>query len=209
MKPDKDYTERSSRRGFFSSSYHRHFEGYSEYEVIDEKGEARIRRVYTGMYYIPQMDKKQRILHRLILSALWIFVWALFIFGASRQEAGNSSWYVGLCQAVDIAVLVWIGSGLFNYLLASPQMTIGEWRSSAQRVKYGCLCASVLLAVTGAMTILDLVIGGEGTAAHLLSASCFFLTAFCMAVSWIKEHRVVYKRVPSEEHAPGYAARIR
>lgn len=209
MKTDKDYTEQSSRRGFFSSSYHRHFEGYAEYEMVDEKGEARIQRVYTGMYYIPELDKKQRILHQLVQSTLWLLAWAVFIFGASRQGAGNGAWYVGLWQAVDIAVLVWVGAGIFNYLIASQKMTVGEWRSSAQRVKHGCICASITMVATCFMTILDLVLTGENVNAHLIGASSFLGAALCMAVSWRKERRLVYKRVPSDEHAPGYAAQIR
>lgn len=209
MKTGKDYTEQSSRRGFFSSSYHRHFEGYAEYEMVDERGEARIQRVYTGMYYIPELDKKQRILHRLVQSTLWLLAWVVFVFGASRQGAGNSAWYVGLCQAVDIALLVWIGSGIFNYLIASKKMTVGEWRSSAQRVKHGCICASISMAATCSAAILDLVLTGENANAHLISASSFLAATLCMVALWLKERRLVYKRVSSDEHAPGYAAQIR
>lgn len=209
MKTDTEYAQERPRHGFFSSSYHRHFEGYAEYEATNEKGEAVIRRVYTGMYYIPELSGKQRVLHRLVQGLFWMASWAVFLYGASRQEAGNDVWYVGLCQAVDIGVLVWIGSGLFNYLIASPKMTVGEWRGSTQRLRRGCACGAAAMTATGLMTVLNLVLTGEGTAAHLGSTGCFLLAALCMALSWRKERRIVYSRVPSEEHAPGFAAQIR
>lgn len=209
MKTESEIAQERSNRSFFSSSYHRYFEGYSEYEVTDEKGVSRIRRIYTGMYYIPELDRKQWILHRLVQSMLWIAAWALLIFGASRQGAGNSIWYVGICQAVDVAVLVWIGSALFNYLIASAKMTVGEWRSSAQRIIRGSICALVSIVVTAVMTVLDLMLTGEGTVEHLCSTACYLLASLCMVTMWMTERRIVYKRVPSTERAPGFAAQIR
>lgn len=209
MKTDREITQERSQHSFFSSSYHRHFEGYSEYEVTDEKGVTRIRRIYTGMYYISELDRKQLVLHCLIQSTLWIAAWVLLIFGASRQGAGNSTWYVGLCQAADIAALIWTGSGLFNYLIASSKMTVGEWRSSVQRVKHGCICALAAMAATGVMTVLDLILTEKGVAEHLLSTACYLLASLCMVTMRIIERRIVYKRVPSTERAPGFAAQIR
>lgn len=209
MKTGGENTQKYSQHGFFRSSYHRHFEGYAEYEAVDERGVAIIRRVYTGIYYIPELDRKQMVRHRWIQIGLWVAAWAVFIFGASRQGSGNSTWYVGLCQAVDIAVFVWIGSGLFNYLIASPKMTVGEWRSSAQRVKHGSICALASTVATGLMTVLNLILTGEEIAGHLISAVCFVLAALCMAVSCMNEQRIVYKKVLSEENAPGFAAQIR
>lgn len=201
--------EERSRRDFHRVSYHRHFEGYSEYEVVDEKGHVHIRRVYTGMYYAHPFEKKQRILLKAMLVVIWLAAVALFTLGAMQPGAGNNKWYVSVWQVGDVIGLAWTLFGLFNYLTVPPKMTIGDWRSSSQKLRCGSIFAAVFLLVTALMILFDLALTASNVGMYLLCALCFLISGVCMIAEWWIEGKVVYKKTASEETAPDYAARIR
>lgn len=201
--------EKKTRRDFHRASYHRHFEGYSEYEVVDEKGYTRIRRVYTGMYYTHPLEKRRRILLKAVFSVLWLVAVVLFVLGAMQSGAGNNRWYVSIWQVGDVVGLAWALFGLFNYLTVPRKMTIGDWRSSSQKLKHGSLFAAVFLWVTAIMILLDLILSAVNTGMHMLCAVCFLFSGICMIAEWFFENKIVYKQTASEETAPDYAARIR
>lgn len=201
--------EERTRRDFHRAAYHRHFEGYSEYEVVDEKGYTRIQRVYTGMYYIHPLEKRQRILLKVVFVALWLVAVALFVLGAMQPGTGNNRWYVSIWQVGDVVGLAWALFGLFNYLTVPRKMTIGDWRSSSQKLKHGSLFAAVFLWVTAIMILLDLILSAVNVGMHLLCAVCFLFSGLCMIAEWFLENKIVYKQMASEATAPNHAAHIR
>lgn len=201
--------EKKTRRDFHRAAYHRHFEGYSEYEVVDAKGYTRIQRVYTGMYYTHPLEKKQRAFLKAALTALWMAAVALFVLGAMQSGAGNNEWYVNVWQVGDVVGLAWAFFGLFNYLTVPRKMTIGDWRSSSQKLKHGSVFAAVFLWITALMVLLDLILSAANVGTHLLCVGGFLFSGFCMIAEWFLEDRIVYKQTASEETAPDYAARIR
>lgn len=81
----KKQNGRSSRFGLHRAAYHRHFEGYSEYEVVDENGYAHIKRVYTGMYYTHPLEGRRRVLLKALFSALWAAAAVLFVLAAAQR----------------------------------------------------------------------------------------------------------------------------
>ena len=54
----RDEREERGKRRFHSDSYHRHFEGYSEFYAVDDKGKTVLKRAYTGEYYTLNLTKK-------------------------------------------------------------------------------------------------------------------------------------------------------
>lgn len=201
--------EEKTRRDFHRAAYHRHFEGYSEYEVVDEKGYTRIQRVYTGMYYTHPLEKRQRILLKALFSVLWLAAAVLFVLGAMQPGVGNNQWYVSVWQVGDVVGLAWAFFGLFNYLTVPQKMTIGEWRGSSQKLKHGSLFAAVFLWITALMVLFNLILGMENVWMYLLCVGCFLFSGFCMIAEWLLENKIIYKQSASEERVPGHAVRIR
>lgn len=214
----KDFAEKLNRRvegpkgrsgrGFHSASYHRHFEGYSEYESIDEKGRRFINRVYTGDYYSHDMGKKKLLLTKLAYLLVWAAACALAVIAAVQNGVGNNHWYVAIWQAGDVVGMAWAFSGLFNYFINPRMMTIGDWRSSSLRLKRGNVVAAAFLAATGAAMLFDLVISRNNVGEHVLFAFCFLLASGLMMLQWRVESKMPYKKTPSRESAPEHASHI-
>lgn len=214
----KDFAEKLNRRvegpkgrsgrGFHSASYHRHFEGYSEYESIDEKGRRFINRVYTGDYYSHDMEKKKRLLAILTLLVIWMAACAIAVIAAVQTGVGNNRWYVAMWQAGDVIGFAWSFSGLFNYLTNPRMMTVGDWRSSSLRLKRGSMVAASFLFATGVAVLFDWIISRENAGGHVLFALCFLLSGGLMLLQWYIEQKMPYKKTPSKKTAPEYASHI-
>ena len=129
--------------GYHSAAYHRHFEGWSEFEEQKTNGKVKIRRVYTGAWYRQDLSDRGRILLKLLFSILFVFAVVLFIFCSTQYVGSNQCWYVAITQAGAIVGLVWMGIGLFNYLTAKKSMTIAEYRSSSGTLKVGSMIAAI------------------------------------------------------------------
>lgn len=205
----KKQNGRSSRFGLHRAAYHRHFEGYSEYEVVDENGYAHIKRVYTGMYYTHPLEGRRRVLLKALFSALWAAAAVLFILAAAQRGVGSHRPAVAIWQALAVVGLAWAFLGLVHYLAEPRTMTVGEWRDSSQKLKRGSLIAALFLWAAAPALMLHLLRSAENPGRHLLCAGCFLLAGACMFALWLLERRIVYTLSASEERAPEYAARIR
>ena len=206
---DQEEREREKRRNH-SDAYHRHFEGYSEfYQVDPDSGKAGIKRVYTGEYYIRDMDRTQRILLRLTLTLTWLGACVVFLLCASRPVSSNSNWYVAAAQVGCIVGLVWAAIGLANCWTVPVKMTVGDWRSSSERLRNGSVCAAVFFAVCAAATLLDYFLGDKGTGTHFICSAGFLLCCGFMILVYRLESKARYKKEQSEECAPKGAAHIR
>ena len=56
----------SERKVFQHKAYYRHFEGYTEKKVTDEKGRSRTIRVYEGKYYQQKLTPVQYAVLRIV-----------------------------------------------------------------------------------------------------------------------------------------------
>jgi hypothetical protein len=203
----KEEDERAGRR-IHRGAYHRHFEGYSEYYEEDNRGRLKIHRVYTGTYYSIQMPKRKRRLWKLIYVLLWLALAVVYAYSSSLRGGANLTKYGAVCSVGCIVGVAWIFLGLFAYLLAPLKMTVGEWRSSSERMRSGCLWNSVFCFLYAAATIVNLVISGF-TVTHIV---CIVGFVFCLLLTltiFAMEKNVPYQKEQSAEAVPAYAARIR
>lgn len=189
-------------RGWHSGSYHKHFEGYTEYEDVNEKGKVVIRRVYTGDYYRQDLPKKKRIILRLIYAALWLVIGVLFYFCASRPVGANSSWFVAIGQLGVLVGMAWILWALVNYYTSPRDMTIGDWKAASGNLKRGTVCTALALALTAALTLLHVIANGENWGMHLLVILGHGATGALAVVFNRLEANVPYQTFPSTEPAP-------
>ena len=185
--------------GYHSRSYHRHFEGYRETEIIDSKGRTRIRRDYVGEWYSQDLSRGKRIALKITLAALWALTAAVFVFTASRATHANASWYVTVSEFGVVAGFLWTIVSLVLYLTAPAKMTIGDYRSASKGVLRGSLCIAGFSLLTMLLTALHAVLGSETWTGELLCCVGFF-AAMALAVFMNRlEANVPYIRTPSTE----------
>jgi len=190
--------------GYHSAAYHRHFEGWSEFEEQQTNGKVRIRRVYTGAWYRQDLSSRRRILLKLLFSTLFVFAAALFIICSAQYVGSNQCWYVVITQAGAIVGIVWMGIGLFNYLTAKKNMTIAEYRSSSGTLRVGSMIAAISFAAAMLMTLLfvllqhtEIMVGRE-----VMCAAGYLICGVAVFTVNRIESKIRYLETPSGNEAP-------
>lgn len=176
----------------------RWFDGYTQYETLEPNGKRVIHNVYTGYWYIQELDKRGRLQHRLIYLALALFGIALLLFGSTRVIAANIRWYGGVPAFVGLAGLVWALYGLVNDCIVPQKRTIGDYRASSLSIRRGGLVSAIASAVLALVTLVYTIIGSANPGLHLLAAAAELVAgALALWMSMI-EKKVQYTVKQSE-----------
>lgn len=176
----------------------RYFDGFTQYETLDEHGKLERHNVYTGVWYIQQLTKQQRNRRRIGYVILWLAAVAALVFGVTRPVAANIRWYGGVPAFAGLYGLGWIAVGLFNEFTVPQKRTIGDYRASSLGIKRGGLLA---ILGSGLITVVSLihVFLGVQIGAHILAAVAELLSLALSAAIRVLESKVVYEQKISED----------
>ena len=189
-------------RGWHSKAYHRHFEGYTEVEITNEKGKTVIERVYVGDYYRLDLPKKKRIGLRLTYAGTIALMGALFGFAASRPVGANMTWYLAISQMLTLCGLGLLAISLLSHCTVPRDMTIGDWKSASKNLCRNAKFTAVVMALDAALTAVYLVIRGEDWLIHLLCIGLYALSGLAAVVLHRLEANAPYLTYHSTEEAP-------
>ena len=180
-----------------SSAYHRYFEGYTEREVVNEKGKVKIQRVYIGDWYVRDLDKKQRILLPVMLFLMLAAASALFVICAVQTIPANMTWYTAVCQFAAGMCLAWNLVAWIEYIASPRKMTIGDYNSSTVRFRRSSIASVGALFLCALVLVICAFIYPEYIGAHLLCALGCGIGGGLMFVSNRIEKNVPYKIIPN------------
>ena len=168
--------------GWHSRAYHRHFEGYTEIERIDERGHARIERVYAGVRYTPDIPPRRLTGLKLLYVLLWLSACAAAILAGTREIAANHRWFVALVQFLLFGGLLWEAVGLFNFLTAPRSRTVGDYKSSHDTLIRGTLAAGGAFILCFLLNVLCLFLDASQLGTQLLALGLYLLGAVLTAI---------------------------
>lgn len=193
---------------FHSKTYHRYFEGWSEWYETDGKGKKKIRRVYTGVLH--QLDAPDPVRFRLRIAYILFYALALvlFLFAAFQPVGGNSAWYGALMTAVCIPTLVLTLVFLVSYLTAPREMTLYQYRSVGALTKatlFGYLSLGAYSIARFAYAFTHM---GENTLQEVTGGAAALLAAALLFTIYLLEKKNVYKSFLSKNTAPRDAREI-
>ncbi|MBO5976183.1 MAG: hypothetical protein J6P94_03270 [Oscillospiraceae bacterium] len=194
-------------RGYHSKMYHRHFEGYSEFETTNAKGKTVIKRVYTAEYYTLDLPKEKRLGLRVLCAALFILAIMLFLMAAARDLALNMKWYSAISQLGVLIGFAWTFGGLLSVFTAPRKMTIGDWKSSSRNLKHGSLCAAVFLELNAMISIMFLFFAEDWTS-YFLNIGLYFAAGLVAVLLNRLEANAPYKTIPNDNTVPRDAVEI-
>ena len=194
-------------KGYHSKMYHRHFEGYSEYETTNAKGKTVIKRVYTGEYYTLDLPKEKRLGLRVLYGALFVLISMLFFMASSRDLELNVKWYSAIAQLGVLIGLFWTLGGLLSLYTAPGNMTVGDWKSSSRNLRYGSICAAVFLELNAFISLMFLFFADDWTG-YFLSIGLYFAAGLAAVILNRLETNAPYKTTPSENTVPRDAVEI-
>ena len=131
-------------RGFHSSSYHRYFEGYTEYRRLQPNGCTKLIREYTGKWYRQVLTTSQRIILRIVYFALFILMTVCFMLAGTSAGASGASWCAALIGLATILFMTAMAYVLFiNYFFSPEKMTIGEYKSASKSLQITAIGNSI------------------------------------------------------------------
>lgn len=184
------------KNGYHSRAYHRHFE---DYEEVVEPGKnpkkKKIRRIYTGVYYIPQMTRAQYIRQKALYGFLYALALALFIACAAVSPGGDEPWYVVIPIAVSFLTFLALLRYLIQYLTAKRKLTVGEYNEGPVSMRRSALVCAACVATAAIIKAVAAVFGpAEARGMEAASAGGLLLSAAAVFLLWRLEGRVVYAK---------------
>ena len=175
----------------------RYFEGFTQYETLGQDGKLHRHNVYAGYWYIQQLTKRERILHRVFSILLCLVGAALMVFAATRTIVANAHAFAALAEFAALFGFCWTLIALFNEFTVPQKRTIGDYRSSSLGLKRSGIVAMIAGCVSCIITVIY-AISSDNTGLHLLAALCELLSAATGFGIWWLERKVVYKKELSE-----------
>lgn len=180
----------SERKVFQHKAYYKHFEGYTEKKVTDEKGRSRTIRVYEGKYYQQKLTPVQyavlRIVYFLCMAAGVFLFWKGTIF----TRDSNYVPFIILAESVTGLMILWSFFVLLIYLMTPKKNDSGDYNASSIS-----FCKAHRNVIIGLLVIIGFTAGYD--LLHISRSStddliCILLFLFCgimfFAVKWLEEH---------------------
>jgi hypothetical protein len=183
----------------FSHTYRRHFEDYAYREMTDKNGKTKMVRVYAGVYYTPMISRRAQALRKLSYSMFWLLCGGALVFSAGCELKFNFLKQGALIYGLVCLALLWILSGLINYLIAPMHRTIGEWRDSAESLKKSTVGGTIAFALCAGMNLIQLL-AQRNQVSMRLCCVLVCLVGGGTALLWsVLEKKTVYEQSESNE----------
>lgn len=181
-----------------SASYHRHWSGYTEQVIRDERGRQRIKRVYTGATYIQDLPPAKKLALRAAHTLCCAGSAALFISSATLREGSNRVRLVELITFLSLCALLMLGVHLAIYLFSPQRMTINRYRTGPIRLTQWSFVAALSLVVQTLALALGALQGDAGfTPGTLRAIALCGAAAPPAALVFLVEKRVSYTQSPA------------
>lgn len=176
----------------------RWFDGYTQYETLEENGKRVMHHVYTGYWYIQELDERGRRQHRIAYIGLVLISAALLLFGSTRTIAANIHWPGGVPAFIGLFALAWALYGVVNDFIVPQKRTIGDYRASSLSIIRGGLVCAIASGVLALVTLVYAVIGSAGPWLHVLAAAAELAAGALAFAAYRMEKKVKYTKKQSE-----------
>lgn len=187
------------RKGFHSHSYHRFFEGFTEYAEKNAKGKTVIRRIYTGVYWRQKLDAVQR-KNVLIRYAAAAFLGCGSFLFSSLQNIESNRWAVSaFLQLAALASMLWLIVSLIRYGKdTGNKMTIRQYRESAQAVLRSSIVSTFFAALSFLAALFSPWLHRESFSLSVWAAAVgYLLSALSLYTIFRKEKSIDYEKEPN------------
>lgn len=191
-----------------SSSYHRYFEGWAEYETLTVNGKVKIKRVYVGDHHCIDLPRGTWNLLRCALWAAVILSMAIFIIGSVQNTVQNQNPLLAVLQVVTAGGYVTMFFALGSL---RTKMTIYEYKSGPRALKKSGTITAIASALCLAGTIVislvqNLILTGKPEVTALI---CYTVSALILAVVTLVACRLPITIEKNENMIPNGSVIIR
>ncbi len=186
----------SGNTAFFRRRY---FDGFTQYETLNENGKIERHNVYTGTWYTQDLTREERRRRRCIYVLLWLASTALLALCCTRSVAVNMTLLSAIAAFAGLFGCGWVAVGLFNEFTVPVRRTVGQYRASSKSMQRGALMAGAASAACALLTLGWAIFVRKQVSAHLLIAGGELASAAMMMLLRALERRVKYIETLSED----------
>lgn len=183
---------------YHGRSYHKYFEGYTEYPVTDSKGNVKIVRVYTAPYFRPDLPSQKYSLLKCLYFCLAAVSTGIYLSAMLMNIPSNYSRIVALMEALSIGALFFFFIFLASYIFAKTAMTIRKYRSIQTMLTFAKLAAILRIAVACIVLIFVFLVPDGYRASEFFCALLMILSAVPLYSICIIERKIVYKETAND-----------
>ncbi len=181
---------------YHSSSYHKEFEGYTEYRQRDAKGKTKLVRVYTGAWYRQDISTTAYVLIRIAYVVLFAAMCALIILNGIYGGKYDTPKYLAFTELATILFLTALAyTMLINYVFAPRKMTIGDYKSCTRTFQFILKGVAVCFGVDAVFCLLGMLISGNPAAQSGIVMIIEFLAGSVIALLML----FIEKKIPYTE----------
>lgn len=178
-----------------STSYHRFFEDYTEYEKTDVKGRRRIVREYTGPVYEPEFSTAEGIAVKTACVLLYGSSLLGFVGAGIQTASETTAWYLAVCELMTLLFFSLLAYTLVVDLVFAPKkLTTNAWREITQTLTFRgralAVCISADLCSFGINKIFS---HGKAERQDGKTVLYFGISLLCMALLLIVKKRIRYE----------------
>lgn len=190
-----------------SSAYHAFFEGYTEREILSEKGHRHIERVYTAPWIVEDLSPASRLHIRLAAWVLYLGALAGYLWCMTRRVGSNSSPYVAAAGLLTVIPLFLLFFALITFTTRKEKLTKYDYKSNKKKLRLLSLSGAILMALTAAMVFLYALL--HASRSELPGSAILAVAALCLFLFWRTVRRIPYKEVENTSAVLGGGYEIR
>lgn len=182
---------------YHGRSYHKYFEGYTEYPVTDAKGNVKIKRVYTAPYYRPDLPEKKYIGIKALYFLLTVFSTVIYGYAMLMGVPSNFNRIVAFLEALSLAALFFFFIFLASYIIMKPTMTVRTYRRIKTMQTLARASIGSRIAVACATLVFVLLAPDGFRLPEFFCTLLILVSAALLALICLIEKKLVYKEVPN------------
>lgn len=195
---------------YHSRFYHRYYEGFTEKEQLDESGNKKINRLYTGTYYSPDLSAAERKKHKAASVLFYLLSLACYVCAAIQRVSINSVWYIALLQTGVLMGCLWLAWLMYYHLTAKEKMTVRIYKDASLRFRQVSLGVALFLFGIVIFSMFYIMKESPAELRRVLGTLvCYAASGTFMFLMQGYEKRVSYLTIENETKKPEKGVTIR
>lgn len=141
--------------------------------------------VYCGDFYKYNLDKKGRLIYKLVIFLLTAAAFALFVVSSLQHVPSNYTTAVAIPLVITIFPLCYEIFGMVQFIFSKEQMMRVDFEDIGKKLKIGSMAAGIMSAVTAIISLIMMLVNNTVSSYSVLVILGYFLSAACSLTIFI------------------------
>lgn len=154
--------------------------------------------IYAGDFYKYDLDKKGRLVYKLIIFLLTAVAFALFVVSGLQPVPSNYSTAVAIPLVITIFPLCYEIFGMVQFIFSKEKMMRVDFEDISKKLKIGAAASGIMSAVTAIVSLIMTLVSNTAGSYSVLVILGYFLSAVCSLTIFIMYKNLKHTITPNE-----------